>query len=76
MDVGNVAVTGGSSAFHTVDVDGVIGKIVVEDFSSFGVCLVLMHRCMGRAPGQHDILVVVVAGHTTFFPGSSVGVRI
>jgi hypothetical protein len=47
VDVGNVAVTGGSSAFHAVDEDGVIQEIRVQDFASFG--------------------------HTTFFPGSSVG---
>jgi hypothetical protein len=40
--VGNVAVTGGSSAFHAVDEDGVIQEIRVQDFASFGKQAVLL----------------------------------
>ncbi|KAI3432787.1 hypothetical protein D9Q98_010372 [Chlorella vulgaris] len=47
VEIGNVAVTGGNSSFQAVDEDGIVNRIAVQDFASFG--------------------------HTTFFPGSSVG---
>jgi hypothetical protein len=83
VDVGNVAVTGGSSAFHTVDEDGIIQKITVHDFSSFGEQTVLiqatdirLHVACLTLQRMPSSLAALVAGHTTFFPGSSIGVSV